>query len=191
MRTALFGGSFNPIHNGHIRLARQIIADGHADEVWLLVSPRNPLKSQAGLLDESLRLEMAQAALADEPHITASDFEFHLPRPSYTWNTLQALTGAYPGRQFLLLIGADNWHAFDRWAHHEEIVRHFPILIYPRTDYPIDASALPPGVRTIAAPLFPFSSTDVRDAVRRGENIAGMVPPAIEASVIRAYGSAD
>lgn len=187
-RIALFGGSFNPIHWGHIRLARRVLVDGWADEVWLLVSPQNPLKQQASLADEQLRLQWAQQAVANEPGITASDFEFHLPRPSYTWHTLCALTQTYPDREFSLLIGADNWLHFDRWAHTEDILSHHQILVYPRPGYPLP-HPLPAGVHEIEAPLFPFASTDIRQAILRGEDISSLVPESIIPSVTSTYGA--
>ena len=115
IRTAIFGGSFDPIHNGHIALARAVRDRGLADEVWFLITPLNPHKQGKQLTDENLRLQMAQLALAGEEALTASDFEFSLPRPSYTINTLDALEKAYPGREFLLLMGADNWYKIDKW----------------------------------------------------------------------------
>lgn len=187
LRTALFGGSFNPIHLGHTALAASVLRQGLADEVWLMVSPHNPLKAAAGLLAENLRLRLAQQALRDVPGVCASDFEFHLPRPSYTWQTLSALRRSYPRRDFSLLIGADNWLIFDKWAHYAEILRSTPILVYPRPGFPVDASTLPPSVRLVSAPLFPFSSTDVRRAVLSGRDIGAMVSPAIADDVKRLY----
>lgn len=182
IRTAIFGGSFNPIHNGHVALARQIVQDKLADEVWLLISPQNPLKKQKDLLNENSRLRLAESALANDPKITASDFEFHLPRPSYTWNTLCELSKAYPDREFILLIGADNWLIFNNWAHYEDIVKNYPILIYPREGYDINKSELPASVHFIDAPLFTYSSTDVRRVLA---DYKKMVPPAILADLLK------
>ena len=115
IKTGIYGGSFNPIHNGHIAIARKMTELAGLDEVWLVVSPQNPLKERGDLLDDRLRLEMTRMALAPYPKLKASDFEFALPRPSYMWNTLQALSAAHPDREFTLLIGADNWEVFSRW----------------------------------------------------------------------------
>lgn len=183
LRTTVFGGSFNPIHNGHIRLSRHILQEGLADEVWLLISPQNPLKQRDDLLDEDLRLHLAETALRNEPHIRASDFEFGLPRPSYTWNTLRALSQTYAERDFSLLIGADNWHIFDRWAHAADILAHYPLLIYPREGYAIDPKALPQTVRMVDAPLFPYSSTEVRQALAAGQDCSEMLPEAVRQEI--------
>ena len=126
--------------------------------------------------------------MADEPGITASDFEFHLPRPSYTWHTLCALSRTYPDVEFSLLIGADNWLHFDRWAHIEDILSHHQILVYPRPGYPLP-HPLPAGVHEIEAPLFPFASTDIRQAILRGEDISSLVPESIIPSVTSTYGA--
>lgn len=176
VRTALFGGSFNPIHWGHIGLAEQVLRDDWADEVWLLVSPQNPLKRSTDLAPEATRLALARRALQGHDRIEASDFEFGLPRPSYTFQTLTALRAQFPERDFRLLIGADNWHIFDRWAHAAEIVATTEILVYPRTGYPIEAETLPATVHLVQAPLFPYSSTDIRAALRRGEDVRKMIP---------------
>ena len=132
-RIGIFGGSFNPIHLGHTALAAYICEQGLVDEVWLMVSPQNPLKRDLTLLDENERLTMARLAVAPYPTLRACDFEFTLPRPSYTYHTLQALRTAYPECEFSLIIGEDNWQCFDRWYRGEDIARETPIIVYPRS----------------------------------------------------------
>jgi nicotinate-nucleotide adenylyltransferase len=187
VRTGIFGGSFNPIHNGHIQLVRQLREAAKLDEVWLMVSPQNPLKQQAGLLDDDLRLLMARQALADDPHIRVSDYEFHLPRPSYTWNTLQALEHDFPDREFVLLIGGDNWERFSRWYRADDIVSNYQLVVYPRRGSDIDLESLPPSVTVVEAELLDISSTDIRRRVRRGQPITGLVPDSIVEAVEKLY----
>ena len=186
-KTGIFGGSFNPIHTGHIALARQLREVAGLDEVWLMVSPQNPLKQQAALLDDDLRLQMAKTALADEPFIEVSDYEFHLPRPSYTWNTLQALKDDYPNREFVLLIGGDNWERFPRWYRADDIIRNYQLIVYPRRGSDIDLTSLPPTVTIVEAELLDISSTDIRHRVRRHQSIKGMVPDSILDAVTEHY----
>lgn len=176
IRTGIFGGSFNPIHKGHTGLAQAILEEGLADEVWLMVTPQNPLKQQHSLLPEQERLQLARLAVKDTPGITACDFEFHLPRPSFTWQTLRALRTAYPNRDFSLIIGADNWHIFPQWAHHEELLS-YNIIMYPREGYPVDCHLLPSNVRMVNAPLFPYSSTQIRRAIEQNEDVREMISP--------------
>lgn len=185
MKIGIFGGTFNPLHNGHLTLARAFLEQEKLDEVWLMVSPQNPFKVNQQLLPDSLRLQMAQEALADEKRIKASNFEFALPKPSYTWHTLQALSEHYPEHTFTLLIGGDNWAAFDRWYHHDDILRNYAIAVFPREGSPIDASSLPRNVRLLHVPLITVSSTEVRERVRRGESIAHLVPTSIAADISR------
>lgn len=178
-RVAVYGGSFNPIHRGHTALARAVIDRGLADEVWLMVSPCNPLKNADGLLPADTRLRMCRLAVADCPDIVVSDFETRLPLPSYTYLTLRALRAAFPSTRFSLLIGGDNWAVFPRWSHPEEILRNHSVVVYPRPGSPIDAATLPPGVSLLDAPLFPYSSTDVRNRLAEGGDISQMVVPAV------------
>lgn len=186
----VFGGSFNPIHVGHIALARELLTVGGLDEVWFVVSPQNPLKRNAFLLEDAKRLEMVMLALRDEPQLAVSDIEFRLPRPSYMLHTLQALTLAHPQHRFSLLIGGDNWAAFDRWFGHREILAHYPVIVYPRGDSPITAADLPPNVTLADTPLMDISSTRIRQAVSEGRSIHGLVPAVIEALVVKNYRSA-
>lgn len=178
-KVGLFGGSFNPIHKGHVALARQLLRKAGLDEIWFLVSPQNPLKPQSSLLDDSLRLEMARLALQDEPHLVASDYEFHLPRPSYTWNTLHHLSQDYPQHHFSLIIGADNWQLFSHWRNSQEILARYPILVYPRDGYPVDAASLPPTVRLVSTPLYNMSSTLVRQLIADGSPVNCYLHPQV------------
>ena len=169
LKTGIFGGSFNPIHNGHIALAKAALEQCGLDEVWLMVSPQNPLKMQTDLLADDLRYEMAQKALEGVEGVVASDYEFGLPKPSYTWNTLQQLSKDEPNRQFTLIIGGDNWAHFERWRRWKDILRHYNVAVYPRDQY----------IGTFDAPLLDVSSTEIRQRIASGEEIQGMVPDSI------------
>ena len=174
IRTIVFGGSFDPVHIGHLSLAREVLRCGLAGEVWFMVSPRNPLKMDVNLTDEQLRYEMVQLALENETGMRASDFEFHLPRPSYTLNTLNKLSEDFPDREFTLLVGADNWEKFDLWYKGDEIVGRYGLVVYPRDKE--DVPQLPDGVRWLNAQLHDISSTRVRSMVANGEDISPFVP---------------
>lgn len=177
--TGIFGGSFNPIHNGHISLARQILKEGGLDEIWFVVSPQNPLKSADTLADDDYRLSLVRKALEGEPSLVASDYEFHMPRPSYMYDTLMAMRRDYPDRDFVLLIGGDNWTMFNRWYRWEDILHNFRIIIYPRQGSYIDISTLPANVRLVETELYNISSTEIRDKISKGEDITHLVPEAI------------
>lgn len=187
IRTGIYGGSFNPIHNGHIAIAKAMLSLGAIDEVWLMVSPQNPLKQAADLLDDSLRLDMTRRAVEGIDGIEVSDYEFRLPRPSYMWNTLQHLSHDYPDREFCLLIGADNWLVFDRWYHADDIIAHYPIAIYPRSGYPIDTAKLPQTVKVFDTGLYDVSSTLVRQYINEGKDITALIPNEITALAQQYY----
>ena len=178
IKTGLFGGSFNPIHNGHIALAQAVLRQCQLDEVWLMVSPQNPLKrNSSDLLDDSLRFEVAQKALADIDRVVACDYEFYLSKPSYTWDTLQHLSKDYPDRRFYLIIGGDNWAHFQRWRHWKDILWHHDLIVYPRDQH----------IGTIDVPLLPVSSTEIRQKVKAGESISELVPESVEDLVYHYY----
>lgn len=179
-RIGIYGGSFNPIHNGHIALAKHFLHKMQLDDVWFIVSPQNPFKRDSSdMLDDEKRLEMVRLAIEDEPHLVATDYEFKLPTPSYTWRTLQSLSRDYPSTEFVLLIGADNWQAFDRWYHGQDIVDHYPIAIHPRRGHPVDTANLPPTVTFLDTPLYDMNSTDIRTRIRQNQPIENLVPQSI------------
>lgn len=185
-KVGIFGGSFNPIHTGHIALAKSLCEKAGLDEVWFMVSPMNPFKQAAtDLLDDHLRLLLVEKALEDEPQLKACDYEFHLPKPSYTWHTLQAMSKDYPDIALTLLIGGDNWAAFDKWYHHDDILTHYPIVVYPRQGS--DIGDVPEGVTIVETPLLNISSTEIRHRIAEGKSIKGMMPQKIEDLAIRYY----
>lgn len=200
MTTGIFGGSFNPLHFGHISLAESAIKAGLVDEVMLMVSPQNPLKAANGLAPETQRLEMAEKALEDyarksgnpevAQRITASDFEFSLERPTYTWKTICCLRERFPQKNFAIIIGADNWEIIHRWRNWEDILRTVPIIVYPREGSSVEPVPGFPPPSILQAPLFPFSSTDIRRAIAEGKSddfLATMVPDAIIARCREIY----
>lgn len=189
IRTGLYGGSFNPIHNGHIAIARQMIEKVGLNEVWFMVSPQNPLKERNTLLDDAKRLEMARKALEGQPRLKACDYEFALPRPSYTWHTLQALWRDYPDREFILMIGADNWAHFGRWYHADDIMRTCNILIYPRRGYDVDTLSLPARAQLVDTGLYDVSSTEIRQLIKEGRDISRLVPADIVDMAEKYYGT--
>jgi len=174
MRIGLYFGSFNPIHNGHIGLANYLLTND-LEEVWLIVSPQNPLKKATDLLDDQLRLEMAHLAIQNTSDIRVSDVEFGLPKPSYTIHTLDYLSTQYPEHEFVLLIGADNVAIFDKWKDYEVILSHFNILVYPRDGFPFTSDKFP-QMRFVNAPLFDISSTDIRQRLQKGEDCSKLMP---------------
>lgn len=187
IKTGIYGGSFNPIHNGHIALARHLLQEAELDEIWFVVSPQNPFKVQQQLLADDKRLLLVRKALAPYPQLVASDFEFSLPRPSYMWHTLQGMSAQWPDRELHLIIGADNWLCFDRWYHADDIRSTYPIIIYPRQGYDIVSSALPQGVRLVNTPLYNVSSTEIRADVAAGRDISSKVPSTILGDVEKEY----
>ena len=163
-KTGIYGGSFNPIHLGHVRLAKALADSGFVDEMWLLVSPQNPFKVDARLLDDEKRLHLARLAVHGVPGVEVCDREFFLPRPSYMYNTLQALSQEHPDREFILIIGADNWEQFPAWYRSRDILSAYRIIIYPRLGYVCED--LPEGVTLANTPLLDISSTEIRNRIQ-------------------------
>lgn len=187
-RVGFFGGSFNPIHNGHIALATAIKNLCHLDEVWLVVTPLNPFKvNDSSLLGDKERLLLVQTALKGHEGLVASDYEFYLPRPSYTFDTLERLSADYSKTDFVMIIGADNWLSWNRWYRSKELLERYEIIVYPREGFPIDASTLPKGVTLVNTPLYNVSSSEIRKRVAAGLDVSSLVPWSILPMVERLY----
>lgn len=163
-KIGIYGGSFNPVHYGHVGLAKWVMEHTDLDELWLLVSPNNPLKAAQSLALEQERLAAVAEAIKGIKGVKASDFEFSLPRPSYTANTLRALQKAYPECAFTLVIGEDNLAIFDQWREYEYILDNFRIFVYPRHGC-TQRLEMMKGKNIVFlqdAPYFDISSTEIR-----------------------------
>lgn len=171
-KIGIYGGSFNPVHFGHLGLAQWVVEHTDLDAVWMMVSPNNPLKNRAILTDAHVRMAEVQAAINQIPNIKdkliACDFEFHLPVPNYTANTLRELSKTYPEHEFTLLIGEDNWQIFDQWREYEYILDNYRVLVYPRHN---ESNHQCPTLNTKRvvflsdAPYFNISSTEIRNSI--------------------------
>lgn len=177
LKTGIFSGSFNPIHIGHLALANHLCEHEDLDELWFMVSPQNPWKPETELWDDNLRLQLVEASIEGYARFRASDFEFGLPRPSYTAHTLEALSQTHPDREFILIIGADNWLNFDRWHRPQHILDNYRVWVYPRPGFEVDATKLPSGVRWISAPTFEISSTHIRQDLKEGKDLRYFMHP--------------
>lgn len=177
MKVGLYFGSFNPIHVGHVELAKYLLHCTSLDEIWFVVSPQNPLKQTEKLLCDDMRLAMVRMAVADVPNMKICDVEFHLSKPSYTIDTLTYLSKNYPSSDFTLIIGSDNVPTFNKWKNYLEILKRYSIIVYPRqfSDISKERKDYPQMIFMEGAPLFKFSSTEVRKNIRQGKNFESMV----------------
>jgi nicotinate-nucleotide adenylyltransferase len=178
-KVGLYGGSFNPIHIGHLTLANYLCEYKNFDEIWFLVTPINPWKEEKDLWPDSLRLELVQLSIEGYSRFRASDFEFQLPRPSYTFHTLEALKERYPDIQFSLILGSDNWNRFDEWKEGKRIIAENEIYVYPRPGYPVDKDKIPSSVHLVHTPLLNISSSFIRKAIEEGRDVRFFVRPPV------------
>lgn len=179
-RIGIYSGSFNPIHIGHQKLSSYLIENKIVDEVWLVVSPCNPLKHQSDLIDEYIRLELLILAIQHQPHIKVSDIEFTMPIPSYTIDTLHLLSTQYPENQFYLIIGSDNAHVFDQWKNYQQLLEEYPVLVYPRTGFDFEEVADKyPQMHLLSSPLYDISSTQIREFIAQKKDVSQWLHPSV------------
>lgn len=174
----ILGGSFNPIHIGHMILAGYLTQWSYVDKVWLTLSPQNPLKNASELLPDMKRLAMIDIAIKNMLDIETCDVELSMPRPSYTIDTLDLLKKRYPAKQFKLVIGSDNWKIFTRWRNYQRILDEYGVIVYPRPGYPVGEGHVD-GMEFVDAPMINISSTFVRDAIVKGRDMTCFLPPGV------------
>ena len=175
MKIGLYFGSFNPIHIGHLIIANHVVNYTDVDQVWLVVSPQNPLKPSSILLNEYHRLHLVQLAVDENPKLRASDAEFKLPKPSYTIDTLTYLQAKYPKNEFCIIIGSDSFSNISKWKNSEILVKNYKLVIYLRPNFPI-MGHLPDNIKLLNAPLLNISATAIRDTIRQNKSVRYLVP---------------
>ena len=183
MKITLFFGSFNPIHIGHLIIAEHVLNFTGQDQVWLVCTPQNPDKEKKSLLGEQFRLDMLHLAVKDNPRILPSDIEFHLPRPSYTVNTLLNIREKYPQHQFSILMGEDNLQTLPNWQGSEYILKNFPIYVYPRLvhgDFFYIHKWASQVVYLKDAPMMRISASFIRSNIKNKKSIRYLVPEIVE-----------
>jgi nicotinate-nucleotide adenylyltransferase len=175
-KTGLFFGSFNPIHIGHLAIANYMLEYTDLDEVWFIISPHNPLKEKETLLADLHRYALVRIATESYPRFNASNFEFSLPQPSYTIDTLVRLEEKYPDRKFVLIAGTDIFPTFHKWKNYEELLSHYHLYVYPRPGYDLGTYQGHPSIHLFDAPLMEISSSFIRDAISSGKDIRFYLP---------------
>lgn len=179
-RIGLFFGSYNPVHVGHMIIANYMATQTPLREVWMIVSPHNPLKPKRTLARDHDRLHLVQLAIGDNTQLRASDVEFSLPQPSYTVDTLIYLKEKYPEKQFALIMGGDNLATLHKWKNYEVLLRDYEIHVYSRPSYKQVELAEHPSVHLYEdVPLMEISSSYIRECIRDGKSVQYLVPDAV------------
>lgn len=179
MKIGLFFGSFNPIHTGHLIIADYVALYSDLSEVWLVVTPQNPLKKKASLANDHDRLHLAQIAIENNPRLKVSSIEFSLPKPSYTIDTLAYLKEKYPEKTFCLIMGGDNLQNIEKWKNYEQLLSAHDIYLYHRKGFDEINQEHTSRVTFLDAPILDISSTMIRDRIREGKSIRYLVPDVV------------
>ncbi len=175
----MFFGSFNPVHVGHMIIANYMAIHTDLQQVWMVVSPHNPLKPKTGLAKDHDRLHLVQLAIGDNPLLRASDVEFKLPKPSYTIDTLAYLKEKHPDKQFALIMGGDNLATINKWKNFEILLRDYEIYLYKRPNYDLGEYGNHPNVKHFEAPMLDISATYIRQCIKDGKSVQYLLPDAV------------
>ncbi len=183
MKIGLYFGSFNPVHHGHLIIANHVVQSTTLDQVWFVVSPQNPLKPAAGLLNEYHRLFMIKAAIDGENHLRATDIEFKLPKPSYTIDTLTYIREKYAQHEFSVIMGSDSYQNLPRWKNHEQLLKTTEFYIYVRAGFENIPDYKNAHAHILEAPLLQISATHIRNILKEGKSIRYLVPDIVKEEI--------
>lgn len=178
MKIGLYFGTFNPIHIGHMIIANHFAEYSGLEQIWMVVTPHNPLKNKQTLLDDYQRLQLVYLATEEYPKIKPSDIEFKLPQPNYTVNTLAHLQDKHPEHVFSLIMGEDNLKSLHKWKNHEVIIENYEIYVYPRVSSDVENIELKnkPKIHIVPAPIVEISSTFIRENIKNKKNVRPLLP---------------
>jgi nicotinate-nucleotide adenylyltransferase len=182
MEIGLYFGSFNPIHIGHLIIANHILIQSSLKQIWFIVSPQNPFKASAGLLNEYDRLHLVNLAIEDDDRLRGSNIEFQLPKPSYTTNTLAVLKEKYPEHRFSIVMGSDSFQNLERWKDYQSIIKDCKLILYKRPGFEI-TNNIGAMIEIMDAPLLEISATYIRDLIKANHSIKYLVPDKVEKEI--------
>jgi nicotinate-nucleotide adenylyltransferase len=179
MKVGLFFGSFNPVHVGHMIIANHLAEYTDLNQIWMVVSPHNPLKNKASLAKDNDRYHLVQLAIGDHTKIRASNVEFSLPTPSYTIDTLTYLEEKFPEKSFSLIMGGDSLTGIEKWKNYEKLLSDYDIYVYKRSDADTIMYEHMNNIKIVDAPLLDISATFIRNAIKNKKSVRYLVPDAV------------
>ena len=181
-RIGIFGGTFDPVHTGHVAIAKAFLESDEIDELWIMPAPDPPHKSQDVILQFHERFNLLESAFGNWENVTISDFENKLSVPSYSYRTIQKLKKTYPDKEFFLCIGSDSLENLTTWYHYKELANECMFLVAVRPGFNKENVEKDILERCKLVPHRPvdISSTQIRHFLKEGKDITGLVPDMVK-----------